>query len=224
MTTFQYRSCSLRKATALIATAVIWASAAHANSDQSPSPVVQRGKPTCTTFALPASDNRYVLLLFFSSDPAYQSGIEQLLGSATQPGCITDPDPDPAAKSVHGILVQGGCPTDCVHPPKVRAKYVPGDPLSNLSPKAGWGIFFADPTAAVEVADKDTTTTFKVWKILARDSCHAGKILKSLVNDPSNVFTPGGGYLGQIMIGYTPLRPAAHGSGSTKGCSVYRKP
>jgi hypothetical protein len=229
MTTFQYRGCSLRKATALVATAVLCASAAHAKSTQSQSPVVQRAKLTCPnlTFAPPASDNRYVLLLLFKKDDAYLAGIQNVFNipgkTAINPhptGCIEDPD-SVTARSKSYIMVQGGCPTDCVHPQqRIQDAYVPGDPLINLDPnseddlippnkKLGWAIFFADPAGGAEAADDDKQTTIRVYKILARDSCHAGLILKSLVNDPSHVFTPGGGYLGQIMIGYTPPPPQA---------------
>jgi hypothetical protein len=107
--------------------------------------------------------------------------------------------------------------------------------------KAVWALYLADPNGAKEEADgakdkadgakeqapnedpDDPDLTFLVWQILAKDACHAGRILKSLKqsNDTTTkkVFTKEDGYLGQIMIGYKP-RWKLHKSVSTTECKA----
>jgi hypothetical protein len=232
MTTFNHGGCSLRKATALVTAAILCGSVVQAHSAQSPSPgLVQGGKPKCAPLLDPASDtNRYVLLLFFRKD-ADQDAIQKAFGQdkPDEPGCI--PDPDPGAVGARKIVVQGSCPTDCSHTASTREGYQPGDPLSRVTPKlrtlstfygnkAVWGIFFADPAGAAEAENSDKDTTLRVWQILAKDSCHAGNILNSLEHSAPGVFSKDGGYLGQIMIGYSP-RWKSKGPHSAKPCKPW---
>jgi hypothetical protein len=263
MTTFKHRGWLLLQVAAIVAT-VHWPSGANADSVESPSSATPHATPQCNgKNAVPASDNRYVLLLFFDKDPMYLTKIQTAFGylhpdqdipKAT--GCIMDPDAlkvrEKGYTGGNGIIVQGGCPTDCVHRQVERAPLasapLPGDPLSRLVPevgdtvvpdhkkpdnknpghkkpspkndKLGWGIFFADADQKADAADDDKQTTFRVWKILARDSCHAGKILYSLYQNP--VFASGGPFRGQIMIGYTPPLPHPTGAGSTTNCASWK--
>jgi hypothetical protein len=222
MTTFKHGGLSLLKATALAATVMLWGSVGHADNAGSPATgAVHHTRLNCPPqnqmFMFdPASVNRYALLLFFDKSVNLDD-----VFSLTKPGgygCIHDPDTDTAA-GIHGngiIIVQGSCPTDCTSKSKVADTTIKlGDPLTQLTPKFGtykehdpgttarWGIFFADPKGGAEAANSDSDTTFTVWQILAKDSCHAGNILNWLKTNNSDVFSKPG-YLGQIMIGYMP--------------------
>jgi hypothetical protein len=144
-------------------------------------------------------------------------------------GCIENPEynaqlapaQSPAASNPQYLIVQGGCPTDCKHSQPDRGvdrKYVIGDPLQyeqsdipNLlepgkhdtasSKIPDWGIYFADPSPETysEIGAADGATIFSVYQIFARDSCHAGKILRSLKVQMPQLFNKY--YLGQLMIG-----------------------
>jgi hypothetical protein len=110
--------------------------------------------------------------------------------------------------------------------------------------KAVWALYLADPKGAKEEADgvkeeedgarekadgetqpkdDDPDLKFLVWQILAKDACHAGSILKSLKQSTDDItkkaFTKEDGYLGQIMIGYTP-RWKLNKSVSTTECEA----
>jgi hypothetical protein len=169
-----------------------------------------------------ASTNRYVLLLFIDlqADDAVKKALDfrNWNQDTEQRGCITDPDPigDAQTHKPFGIYVQGGCPTDCV-----RAVSLPtdrdnsGDPLSKepvdsvTKKRPGWGIYYADPTGTHEAGDKTVQySSFHVWQIFARDSCHAGTILNSLMHSTDiaikGIFQDPKLYLGHIMIAFTP--------------------
>ncbi len=224
MTTFQYPGCLLLWVTAIVATPTFGGSAARADSVESAAGAAQREKPDCSEFQKPAIQNRYVLLLFFDKDPKYLPGIQTALGiqDTHHSGCIPDPDAAGVTKgavgAAHGIVVEGSCPTDCGgankaeaghRAPASRSKATTGDPLrrqKNGKPK--WTLFFADSKGntgtVADNAEDDGRTTFRVWQIMAKDACHAGRLLSLLYAQNDKVFSPVGGYLGEIMIGYTP--------------------
>lgn len=211
MTTFHSHGGSLPKFTALVAATALLACACALAPPQ-PGPVVQGDNP-CGTAPAAASDNEYVLLLFYA-DPSP--------GKPANPGfpsCVTDPD-----TNLKSILMQGGCPTDCGVKPSYSGRPPPkpgaarpapgtkGDPLTNY-PDDYWAIFFADPNGVAETSP-DSQANFHVWEIVAKDACHAGKILKLLKQQYPHSFEQP--YLGELMIGHSP--PTGKPSG-TSSCS-----
>jgi hypothetical protein len=221
MSTCTYRCWFPRLKTLFAASAICWSFSVYADDAHTARPgATHRTNATCNTLLDPTSGNRYTLFVFFKFDPnSTTAKISSPFGKPNTDGsavCVADPDdPDNSL-----IVVQGGCPADCIHPPvmlRLVAKGTPGnptpgDPLSRIEPqfgslknpstgRAGWGIFFADPEGAAEAADRDGETNFRVWQILVKDSCHAGRVLKQLHQDYPEAFAESGGYLGEMMIG-----------------------
>ena len=233
MTTFEFGCHSLRKAVSFLVLALMCGCGSNGGGTHVANqgwPVV----PSCGDQVLdPGFSNRYVLLLFFKKDQQYHDGIWSAFvkKDAKLPGCIPDPD-SPDARKPTGIIVQGSCPTDCAHP-KIKAMIgdssdTTGDPLSRITASpdyplikpgetAIWAIFAADSTGQ-EFNPDDQNTEFGVWQIVVKDSCHAGEVLKSLKDHWATVFSDTGGFLGQIMIGYTP-QSANLGSKHGKDCT-----
>ena len=184
-----------------------------------------KAKPVCKGFATANSYNRYALLMLFDASLLYKQNIRDLFGfQDTAPfGCISDPTPEVGGPT--GLIVQGGCPTDCRHSglydiKAKRPKRPAGDPLSYAKASETpdqkpptWGIWFADPGGAAEAAVEDPQSHISVWQILARDACHAGRILKSVLHtdEMQKTLIPKGAYRGQMMIGYD-----TYGSASTE--------
>jgi hypothetical protein len=177
-----------------------------------------------------------VLLMFFRNT-AYDGEIRTLFGITppdltppSQLGCIENPDK--ATDNLAFVLVQGGCPTDCRHAQE-RVTSIPkqqiGNPLDSASTptgkKADWGIFWADPAGKSDSGIKDESTKFSVWQVFAKDSCHASRILHSLLTkmqDTHKYPHLTGSYQGQIMIGYTypPAAPKPYRNDCTPGTGI----
>jgi len=234
MTTFELGGCSLRKAFSFLVLALVCGCAKNGGRTTA----ADQGWPavaTCGEKVLdPGFSNRYVLLLFFKKEQEYHNGIWSAFNKKDEkvPGCIPDPDSPDRDKPL-GIIVQGSCPTDCAHPKIHKIAGAPadatGDPLKRIHPSpdyplikpgdiAVWAIFAADSAGQLEFNPDDRKTEFGVWQIVVKDSCHAGEVLKSLEDHWSTVFSDTGGFLGQIMIGYTP-ESVTPGSKHTKDCT-----
>ncbi len=185
-----------------------------------------------------AYDNRYLLLLLFEksadADVSTAFGFQDWSNVKEKRGCLADPDGiADTSGNTHDIYVQGGCPTDCVRGmifDTVRTES-DGNPLSREPSVDGtnkppvWGIYFADEGGALEKGDKDAPySSFHVWQILARDSCHAGTILASLLTSKDamiqKLFAQHGPYLGHIMVAYTqPTNSPKSPKGHTISCA-----
>jgi hypothetical protein len=224
MTTYQLSGCTLRNLTALVATALLWGIAAQAQS--APTAGTHPNVLDCTNAVHPVSvrANQYLLLMFFSDNDDGRASVKAAFNAdwkqdgTVKRGCIADPNPD--RDSTRLIAVDGSCPTDCTQPKvKTLDQYTPGDPLLRSDPNLGWGIFFADSTGNYEAATNDEYTSFRAFQIVARDSCHAGHILNSLNLSAANYR----GYLGHIMIGRAPPKPA-NGTGSKVTCAPWKAP
>lgn len=228
MTTFQNAS-SFGKLATFLAIALLSSAAARA-APADHSAVVPSAIPKCDD-SDPQQDttNGYVLLLFFGNDDKGRRAAAKTFHfpgkkparDAHPTGCIWDPD-DPQHTG-KGIRVMGACPTDCASKSRDVAAAKTGDPLGRLDGKR-WAIFFADPAATRnksghEALNDDGQTTFRMYQIRAKNSCHAGRILNSL-------YLTGGyeGYLGQIMIGYANARAPNPNPIAETSCAPWTPP
>jgi hypothetical protein len=169
------------------------------------------------------SGHVYVLLLIFNS--AKEAGdAGPILFHADKPipnnptwSCVEDPQ-DSGVGVPRGLVAKGGCPTDCAladrhllegiqsfyRKPsnKQTAPIADPDPLKNMSGKPGWAIFSA--------GDVDATPEHpgaRVWQIRAANAVHAGAILASL---HKKKLEEQPGYIGHLLIGYTPEPSSAN--------------
>ncbi len=130
----------------------------------------------------------------------------------TKPGTQTTSSSRASPMPTWGLVVQGGCPSDCTGPglqsTQHAVKPIKGktatvldrknnkdpDPLIDLDNSPNWGIMFAGD-------DDASAPGALVWQIRVKDALHAGRILKYLA---AQGLTGYSGYVGHIMIGYKP--------------------
>jgi len=193
--------------------------------------------------------HNYVLLLIFDSpyhgitagEDLFEADDPTPINGVTKPetlSCMPDPDAvdalnrsKPGAKTVKapklampswGMVVLGGCPSDCTGPGifstlvaeevKTNAGSVTidrkiskdPDPLVDMKKGTNWGIMFAGNDDAPIPAGRDTPVPpgVMVWQIRVKDALHAGRILKYLCENRGLIGKPG--YVGHVMIGYKP--------------------